>query len=117
VFHGYQAQNTHQCSIMNATMNQILSSATINVELATACHGTPSPTIRVALPKGAPFRHLKAALHHLAAKVELATPPLESWCVELDRTGDLSGTVVIELMHGTPAEAARAMALLKEVTK
>ncbi|MGE5785257.1 MAG: hypothetical protein ACM3ZE_11735, partial [Myxococcales bacterium] len=62
-----------------------------------------------------PYRYTKAVLHHLAATIELATPASESWCVEIARLSDVTGTVAIELIQGTPAEAARAMALLQQV--
>ncbi|MGE5785442.1 MAG: hypothetical protein ACM3ZE_12660, partial [Myxococcales bacterium] len=96
------------------TMNQILSKAEFHIELATT-YGIPQPTVRVALPKGTPYRYLKATLHALAVELELATPAGESWCVEIAPVGDVTGTIVIELIQGTPAEAARAMALLQQV--
>lgn len=100
---------------MNATIKQILNEAKFSIELATATYGIPQPTVRVALPKGTPYRHLKAALHTLAAKIELDTPASESWCIEVVQVGNVTGTIVIELVQRTPAEAARAMALIQQV--
>ena len=73
-------------------MNQIFSKAKFHIELATT-YGIPQPRARVALPKGTPYRHLNAVLHALAAKIELATPAGESWCVELAQVGGAHAAV------------------------
>ena len=57
---------------------------------------------------------MKAALHKLAADVELATPASESWCVNTEDFNE-SGRVSLELCDATPAEAARGMALLAKL--
>jgi hypothetical protein len=101
---------------MNDTIKQIIGKATLSIELATASCGVPEPTVRVALPKGTPYRYIKVTLHALAAKLELATHAAgEHWCIYIASYGDFTGTIVIELGQGTPAEAARAMALLQQV--
>jgi hypothetical protein len=102
---------------MHATMKQMLKTATLRAELATSAYGTPAPTLRIALPNGTHYRLIKAVLHHVAATIELSVPSDERWCVEIDRMGENSGTVAIELMHGTPAESERAMALLQRVAR
>jgi hypothetical protein len=51
--------------------------------------------------------------HPLAAEIELATPARERWNVEIDVFYDACGRVYLELCDATPAEATRAMALLK----
>jgi hypothetical protein len=73
---------------------------------------------RAALPipeaKGTSYRVVKAALHKLAAEIELATPAGERWCVNTEDFNE-SGRVYLELADATPAEAARGMALLEEL--
>lgn len=41
-------------------------------------YGVPKPQITLHVPKGTSYRVVKAALHKLAADVELATPASES---------------------------------------
>ena len=55
---------------------------------------------------------MKAALHKLAAEIELVTPASERWCVNTEDFNE-SGRVYLELADATPAEAARGMALLE----
>jgi len=57
------------------------------------------------------YRVVKAALHKLAAEIELATPARERWCVNTEDFNE-SGRVYLELADATPAETARGMALL-----
>jgi hypothetical protein len=57
---------------------------------------------------------VKAALHRLAAEIELATPASERWCVNTEDESE-SGRVYLELDDATPAEAAREMAMLKKL--
>jgi hypothetical protein len=57
---------------------------------------------------------VKAALHKLAAEIELATPASERWCVNTEDYNE-SGRVYLELADATPAEAARGMALLEKL--
>jgi hypothetical protein len=40
-------------------------------------YGTPEPQIALRFPKGTSYRVVKAALHKLAAEIELATPASE----------------------------------------
>jgi len=77
-------------------------------------YGTPEPQIKLGLPKGTSHRVVKAALHKLAAEIELATPASERWCVNIEDFNE-SGRVYVELADATPAEAARGMALLTEL--
>lgn len=74
-------------------------------------YGTPEPQIALRFPKGTSYRVVKAALHRLAADVELATPAGERWCVNTEDFNE-SGRVYLELADATPAEAERAMGLL-----
>src|SRR5690606_35645304 len=55
------------------------------------------------------YRVVKAALHKLAAEIELATPASERWCVNTEDESE-SGRVYLELADATPAESARGMA-------
>lgn len=75
-------------------------------------YGTPQPQVALRFPSGTSFRVVKAALHKLAADVELATPASEGWCVNIEDSNE-SGRVYLELADATPSETARGMALLK----
>ncbi len=55
-------------------------------------------------------------LHKLAAEIELAKPAGESWWEQGDDYHE-SGRVYLELAHGTPAEAARGMAVLEKLAR
>ena len=77
-------------------------------------YGTPEPQIALRFPKGTSYRVVKAALHKLAADVELATPANERWCVSTDDYNE-SGRVYLELADATPAEATRGMAMLRKL--
>jgi hypothetical protein len=77
-------------------------------------YGRPEPQIELRLPKGTSYRAVKAALHKLAADVELATSATERWCVNTKDHNE-SGRVCLELAGTTPAQAARGMALLKNL--
>ena len=89
--------------------------ATISVSVARSSFGTPQPEIAVRYPRGAHFRTVRAALFALAARVEDATPRTESWVVEVDAGGDLSGRVYLDLVDADDAETQRGLALLREV--
>ncbi len=78
-------------------------------------YGSPQPQLEVRFPKGTPFRRVNAALHQLAAEIELATPASERWNVEIDVYYDACGRVYLELSDATPAETERAMALLTKL--
>ena len=58
-------------------------------------------------------RTLNAALHRLAADVELATPASERWCVQSEAFYDDRGIVYLELADATATEADRGMAVLR----
>ena len=88
--------------------------ATTKVSQVESRYGNPEPQVALRFPKGTHFRVVKAALHKLAAEVELATPAGERWCVQVDDYNE-SGRVYLELADATPAEAARAMAMLKKL--
>jgi hypothetical protein len=88
--------------------------ATTTVSQAESRYGSPEPQIALRFPKGTHYRVVKAALHKLAAEVELATPAPESWCVQVDDYNE-SGRVYLELAEATPAEAARGMAMLQKL--
>jgi len=57
---------------------------------------------------------VKAALHRLAAEIELATPASESWRVNTEDESE-SGRVYLEHTDATSAETARGMAMLKKL--
>ena len=77
-------------------------------------YGTPEPQIALRFPTGTSYRVVKAALHKLAADVELATPERERWIVQTESFYDARGRVYLELADATPAEAERGMAMLKK---
>ena len=71
--------------------------------------------VEIRLTNGTIHRLVSAPLHKLAADVELATPEREHWIVQTESFYDARGRVYLELADTTPAEAERAMALLKKV--
>jgi hypothetical protein len=77
-------------------------------------YGTPEPQIALRFPKGTSYRVVKAALHKLAAEIELATPASERWCVNTEDFNE-SGRVYLELADAMPAEAARGIAVLRKL--
>ena len=87
--------------------------ATKTVSQGESRYGTAEPQIEIRLPKGTNHRLVNAALHKLAADVELATPERERWIVQTESFYDARGRVYLELADATPAEAARGMALLE----
>lgn len=90
--------------------------ATKTVSQGESRYGTPEPQIALCFPKGTSYRVVKAALHKLAAEVELATPASERWCVNTEDFNE-SGRVYLELADATPAEAARGMAVLRMLVR
>jgi hypothetical protein len=64
--------------------------------------------------KDTSHRVVKAALHKLAAEIELATPASESWCVNAEDYNE-RGRVCLELADATPVEVARGMSLLERL--
>jgi hypothetical protein len=55
--------------------------------------------------------YTSAAIHMVAAEIELAIPANETWPVTVEHAGDHVGTVSVELIKGTAEEAERAMAV------
>ena len=96
---------------MSTTKN---TQATTTVSQCETLYGTPEPQIALRFPKGTSYRVVKAALHKLAADVELATPANERWCVNTEEFNE-SGRVYLELAEATPAEAARGTAMLTKL--
>ncbi|WP_375757351.1 hypothetical protein [Corallococcus exercitus] len=89
--------------------------ATKTVSQGESRYGSPEPQIEIRLPKGTSHRLVSAALHKLAAKVELATPECERWIVQTENFYDARGRVYLELADATAAEAKRGMAMLKKL--
>ena len=89
--------------------------ATKTVSQGESRYGTPEPQIEIRLPNGTSHRLVSAALHKLAADVELATPERERWIVQTESFYDARGRVYLELADATPAEAARGMAMLRKL--
>jgi hypothetical protein len=78
---------------------------------------TAEPQIEIRLPKGTNHRRVNAALHKLAADVELATPEKERWIAQTESFYDARGRVYLELADATPAEAERGMAVLTTLAR
>jgi hypothetical protein len=89
--------------------------ATMTISQREGQYVTPEPQIEIHLAKGAHHRLVSAALHDLAARVELATSVRENWIVQTERFHDGRGRVYLELAEGTPAEAERGMATLRNL--
>jgi hypothetical protein len=96
---------------MNATMNLVRALATLTAEITKSASGSLTPTLRVALPKNANFRHCKALLHSLAAELELAIPSNEKWCVTVNQSSDYRGNIEHNARgrasYGDPQDPAR----------
>jgi hypothetical protein len=91
--------------------------ATMTIRQGEAQYGTPEPQIEIRFSRGAHHRQVSAAIHRLAAEVELATPEHERWVVETETLYEGRGRVYLELSDGTPAEAERGMAMLKKLVE
>ena len=100
---------------MNNAILKSLGNVTMTVSLAQSKYGTPQPQIEICVSKGTHFRKLDAALHALAAEVELATPVSETWVVEIEAFFDDRGRVHLELAKGDDSETERGLALLRRV--
>jgi hypothetical protein len=97
---------------MNTTTRKLTKAASMMAKMGQSEYGTLQPQLDVRFPRGTHYRVLTAALHALAADVELATPPTLHWCVQMD-AGNESGRVYLELADGTEDEAKRGLALLR----
>lgn len=91
-----------------------LAAATLSVRLGTSRYGNLEPQIEIRFPRNTHFRQLHAALHLLAAAVEMATPRRERWCVQTEGH-DTTGRVFLELGDATEAEVKRGLAVLTAV--
>jgi hypothetical protein len=92
--------------------------ATTTVSQGESRYGACEPQIELRFPTGTHHREISAALHKLAADVELATSARERWVVQTENCSTIhgaSGRVYLELADATPAEAARGMALLAKL--
>lgn len=102
---------------MNNAILKKLGNVTLTVNLAHSKYGTVQPQIELHVPKGTHYRKLDAALHALAAEVELATPAGETWVVETEAFFDDRGRVYLELAKGEDAESERGLALLRRIAE
>lgn len=89
--------------------------ATTTVSEGMSRYGTVEPQVCLRFPPGTGPREIKAALHRLAADVELATPRGEGWGVQIESYYDAVGRVYLELANATPAEVERGMAFLRNL--
>ena len=88
---------------------------TKKVSQAASRYGSPEPQIEIRPPKSTNHRLVSAALHKLAAEVELATPERERWVVQTESFYDARGRVYLELADATPAVAERGLAMLRKL--
>ncbi len=72
---------------MDALTKKLLKTATFQITTVSSRYGTKTPTIKMAWPRGTSPRLVAAALHHVAAAVELATSPSDRWNVSIDDMG------------------------------
>ncbi len=87
------------------------------VTMGRSQYGHPEPRIELRLERGTNFRKLQAALHLLAAAVELATPEAEGWIAHMvTASADDAGWVYLELLKATDDEAQRGIAVLQSVS-
>lgn len=100
---------------MDTTTKKTTKGATITASMVASRYGNPEPQLEVRMPKGTSFRRLHAALHLLAAEVELATPAGEAWIIQTDATSDERGRLYLELADATEEEAKRGLALLRRI--
>jgi hypothetical protein len=75
--------------------------------------GIPEPQLEIRLPRGTAHHAIQAELDQLAAALKQATVPAERWIVRTECFHDARGRVYLELFEASPAETARAMALLR----
>ncbi len=100
---------------MNAMTKKLMKGAQVAVALGESQYGTAEPRIELRFPRDLHYRARKAALLALAAEVEMASGPSDSWCVQLVDGNYETGVVYLELADGTGDEAKRGMALLGSV--
>ena len=94
-----------------------LGNVKMTVSLAHSKYGTPEPKIEICVPRGTHYRKLDAALHALAAEVELATPVNETWAVQIEAFFNDRGRVYLELVKADNGETERGLALLRRVAQ
>src|SRR5262249_18901389 len=102
-------------AILQTALIRNLREATLTVQMGRTHYGHPKPEIIVHVPRGTPHRKASAALHAIAALVELATPVKEGWVVVVNHCGDESGSVELELFTASEDEARRGLAVLQRV--
>jgi len=99
-----------------AAAEHAAAAARLKVELATDRYGTLMPSIAYHGTDHEHYREVRAVLLEIAAAVELASiPTREGWVVQVERTGDFSGRVHLELINGSRDEAAAGMQVLTDV--
>lgn len=77
-------------------------------------YGNPQPEMRFTMPRQANWRQCNAAVHAVAAMVELATPRGAKWCVQ-SRFGELWMAVYLELADCSTEETAAGIETLRKV--
>ena len=100
-------------AIVNTALARNLQDATLRIAMRSSYCALPQPTVEARFPRGTHHRKSSAALHALAAVLELATPPRESWIVVIEKPSDEAGSVHLELARATPDEAERGMDFLR----
>ena len=100
-------------AILNTGLIRNLRAAHLKARMGESRYGTLQPEIEVRFDRGTHYRKSSAALHALAAVIELATPTNEGWIVQVNSHSDDVGFVYLELARGDESEAKRGLELLK----
>lgn len=90
----------------------------VKITTTTTEYGTPQPEMRLLQGPQTSRRELHAAAYECAAKAERALArSSDAWVITLNLVNpdDAAAVIVVELIHGTDDEAARAVALLHAI--
>lgn len=105
------ATNTANLVAAILTEQDAVADANPTVKLEKSRYNNPRPTLYAEPWKKENPRRVNVLLHLLAAQTEALSAD-EEWLVQIDRDRN---AIVLDLHHGTDAEAGRAMATLKKV--
>ena len=100
-------------AILNTALIRNLRTARLHAKMGESRCGILQPEVEVRFDRGSHYRKSNAALHALAAAIELATPTNEGWIVQVNSHSDEVGFVYLELARGDQGEARRGLELLK----
>ncbi|MCE9635530.1 MAG: hypothetical protein K8T90_07485 [Planctomycetes bacterium] len=103
---------------MTTAKRRRTSGPTMTIETVVNNYGLAEPSIRIDLGAGATSRQTKAAMHLVAARVELLSVGA-SWCVQTRDHGfcEHKGRVYLELASATAEECERGLGVLRAVVE